>query len=66
MPRWIGVKHRKKSNQSRSGGKSRRAKYCNTSGKPNKHTPGWVLDKHGKLIHVGVDEEGNDNPLPEN
>lgn len=65
MPRWIGVKSTKKSNQpGRGGHKSRRAKCCNTSGKPNKFTPGWVLNEKGELVHVGVDAEGKDNSLP--
>ncbi len=64
MPRWCGVKSIKKSNQPR-GGKSRKAKYCNTSGQPNRFTPGWRLDKQGDLVHVGMDKDGNDNPLPD-
>lgn len=63
MPRWIGVKHMKKGSRGVSH-KCRRAKYCNSSGQPNKFTPGWVLNDKGELVHVGVDAEGNDNPLP--
>ena len=64
MPRWIGRKSIKKSNQPGPSHKCRRAKYYNTSGRPNRHTPGWVLNDKGDLVHVGVDAEGNDNPLP--
>lgn len=64
MPRFYKVKRVKKSNQPGPSHKCRKQKYCNTSGRPNRFTPGWVLNEEGELVHVGVDQDGNDNKLP--
>lgn len=55
----------KKSKQPGPNRKCRRAKYCNTSGRPNRYTVGWMEDKNGTLVYTGVDEKGNTTPLPE-
>jgi hypothetical protein len=48
----------KKSSHPGPSGKSRRAKYCNDTGRPNKFTPGWVMSG-GELVHVGLNEDGS-------
>ena len=60
MPHYFKVKRGKKSHQPGPSHKCRNPRHCNTSGKPNKFTPGWILNKDGELIYVGVDQDGND------